>query len=83
MSNIEVNGKTVYTNYGEESAIRLCNGEYKKGYIMKTKDSAETTEQFFNRLIGYGYNKIMLRHASTYVPGAHKVIAYVAYAGRK
>lgn len=79
MRNIEVNGKQVYTNYGEDSAIRLCNGEYKKGYTLKIKDRGETTEQFFNRLVEQGYNKIMLRHTSTYVPGAHKVIAYAGH----
>ena len=70
--------KKIKTNYGQFKSYALCNGNDKKGWIMKTKDSCrESDKEFFERLVNSGYTTISFYEVSTRVRGLHDVIAYV------
>lgn len=70
--------KEVKTNYLEFASYRLCNGNDKKGYIMKLKSNCrESNKEFYERLVNEGWTTIMFYEVSTRIRGLHDVIAYV------
>ena len=73
MKTIEVNGKSIKTNYKEE--YRFSNGESKKTMKMELSYFGETDEEMLNRLADR-YSKITFYYVSTRVRGIRELIAY-------
>lgn len=71
--------KEIKTNYEKgRFSYPMCNGQDKKGWIMKLKnDCRESNNEFYQRLVEEGYTTIMFYEVSTRVRGFHNTIAYV------
>lgn len=76
MRKIIVDGKEITTNYGEKTMNNLVSGDELQNYDMYGKKYKETNEDFFKRLIGYGYTRIRFGEVSTRIRGFHDVVAY-------
>lgn len=73
--------KEIKTNYrAGRYGYPLCNGEERKGWMMKLKESCrETDKEFYERLASRGYSRISLYEVTTRIKGLHETIAYVKY----
>ena len=71
--------KEIKTNYRKERyEYPICNGEDRKGWTIKLKDSCrESDHEFFERLVEQGYKRISFYETTTCVKGLHELIAYV------
>lgn len=71
--------KEIKTNYRKgRYSFPMCNGEDRKGWTMKIKESCrESNEEFFQRLVERGYTHISFYEVSTRIRGLHDTIAYV------
>lgn len=76
MRKIIVDGKEIITNYGEKTMNNLVSGDELPNYDMYGKKYKETNEDFFKRLIDYGYTRIRFGEVSTRIRGFHDVVAY-------
>lgn len=76
MKTMEINGKTITTNYGKEGGYSICDGNDKKNRTMELKkDFRETSGEMLERLAQY-YNHIVFYNCTTAVRGYYDIIAY-------
>lgn len=75
MKSIEVNGKTIKTNYGESSMFNLHSGNPGKTQTLYVERDGETNDEFFRRMVDLGYKTIRFATYATNVSGWHKMIA--------
>ena len=76
MKKIEINGKEVTTNFGENGMHTLVVGNDLPNYRMELMNDMETVQQFLERLVDKGYTRIRFAETSTRIKGYHKTIAY-------
>lgn len=76
MRKIIVDEKEIVTNYGEKTMDNLVSGDDLPDYILYTKNHGESTQDFFKRLIEYGYTRIRFGEVTTRIKGFHDVVAY-------
>ena len=75
MRSINVNGKDIKTNFGEESMYHMHSGNPGKTQRMESPRKAETDKEFLERLVNSGYKQIRFARCSTRVTGWHETIA--------
>lgn len=75
MRKMEVEGRTVSTNYGEEGMYRMHSGNPGKTQRLETPRKGETDAEFLSRLARSGYRTIRFARCSTNVRGWHETIA--------
>jgi len=76
MRKIIIDGKQIVTNYGEKTMSNLVSGNDLPNHDMYMRENRETNEDFFKRLVGYGYTRIRFGEVSTRIRGFHDVVAY-------
>ena len=76
MKQIEVNGKTITTNFNESGANTVVAGNDFPNYTMKRAMDGETDRQFLERLVDAGYTRIRFAQTATRVKGYHSTVAY-------
>lgn len=76
MRKIIIDGKQIVTNYGEKTMGNLVSGNDLPNHDMYMRKSRETNEDFFKRLVEYGYTRIRFGEVSTRIRGFHDVVAY-------
>ena len=76
MRKIIIDGKQIVTNYGEKTMNNLVSGNDLPNHDMYMRKSRETNEDFFKRLVEYGYTRIRFGEVSTRIRGFHDVVAY-------
>lgn len=76
MRKIIIDGKKIITNYGESGAMTLVTGDDLPNYELYTKRNKETDEEFFNRLVSYGFTRIRFAEVATFIKGFHDTVAY-------
>lgn len=76
MRKIIIDGKEITTNYGEKTMDNLVSGDDLPNYDLCIKNFRESNEEFFKRLISYGYTRIRFGEVSTRIRGFHNVVAY-------
>lgn len=76
MRKIIVDGKEITTNYREKTMHNLVSGNDLPNYDFYTKYFRESNEDFFKRLISYGYTRIRFGEVSTKIKGIHDTVAY-------
>lgn len=76
MRKILVDGKEITTNYGEKGMNTLLTGDDLPNYVLCTKNSKESNEQFFKRLVSQGYTRIRFAEVTTRIRNFHDVVAY-------
>ena len=69
MQKFEINGKTVFTNFGAYETTYYASYEYMPNVYTKEVKlglrSNKTIEDVFNELVGQGYNRILILQGRT------------------
>lgn len=76
MKKIEIKGKEITTNFGENGMFTVVAGNNLPNYTMELPMFRETDSQFLERLVDKGYTRIRFAQTTTKVKGYHDTIAY-------